>query len=192
MLQGCISSSSSFSDRVKTPKHSFTRSSSFHASLRRSSKHESNLKRTSSISPPDASQRKQREAEFKRSKSSRDIQSKSNQRKDSTEISKSSSNGTIIPFIHQCIQTERNSSRSKVPLSPPRRPPPPIPDKKIPTPTMTTSTVIIDNHIYDSFQESPPLIKSNRLLITTDLDEPIEQIRTVVMPRSHSIRVTEL
>lgn len=178
-------------DRGKKTKHSFTRSSSFHSSLRRSSKIETNLKRTCSISPPDISQRKFDELDLKRSKSSREIVVKPNHRKQSSEMNKSSSTSSIIPFINQCIQPERTTDRVKPNNLPKRRAPPPIPNKFPSTPTITVSTVIIDNHIYDSFQENPSFIKTKRTF-KSNIDNSNDHYRTVTPSRLLTTRVTEL
>lgn len=124
-------------DRLKISKTNFTRSSSFHDSLRRSNK----TVRTSSTSPT-----KNTDINLKRSKSNKELQSKS-----STKLSATSS---IIPLINQCIHPERTTANNaKSTVSPPRRPPPPIPKKQ---------SILVDNHIYDSFQDSPILPNKQR------------------------------
>ncbi|CAF2327208.1 unnamed protein product [Rotaria sp. Silwood2] len=148
-------------DRLKTSKKNFIRSSSFHDSLRRSNKTEQKLLRTYSISPPNSSPIKVNDVSLKRSKSSKELTSKSAQmqrsrtpnKKDHHETTKSSSATSLIPFIHQCIQPERTSSPSRPPL-PPKRPPPPVPKKLSSNHTTPTPTVTVDNHIYDSFQDN--------------------------------------
>ncbi|CAF0927254.1 unnamed protein product [Rotaria sordida] len=146
-------------DRLKTSKIAFTRSSSFHSSLRysKTNKTEEKIYRTKSTSPPDTSPVKTPGLIFKRSKSAKEISS--SQRSKSNKISSSSS---IIPFINQCIQPDK----ARIHIKPPKRPPPPIPTKPSPS---------ISNHIYDSLQDTPILTN-----------------RTVSMPRSLHLRVTEL
>ncbi|CAF0945695.1 unnamed protein product [Rotaria sordida] len=141
-------------DRLKTSKKHFIRSSSFHDSLRRSNKNEQKILRTFSISPPI----KTNDLSLQRSKSTKELPSKSVQiqrsktinKKNHHETIKSSSTTSIIPFINQCIQPEKTSNPPTPPLPPPKRPPPPIP-KKI---SFTTATTV-DNHVYDSFPDSP-------------------------------------
>ncbi|CAF2581775.1 unnamed protein product [Rotaria sp. Silwood2] len=153
-------------DRLKTSKTSFTRSSSFHSSLRSSktNRTEEKIYRTKSTSPPDTSPVKTHGLIFKRSKSAKEISSQSSsiQRPKSNRISSSSS---IIPFINQCIQPDK----ARIHIKPPKRPPPPIPSKPSPS---------ISNHIYDSLQDTPILTN--------------ESNRTVTMSRLLPVRVTEL
>jgi hypothetical protein len=162
-------SSFSFSsiDRLKISKTNFTRSSSFHDSLRRSNK---NL-RTYSTSPI-----KTNDLNLKRSKSTKEMTS--TQR--SKPTNKNSSTASLIPFINQCIQPVKTPTHSKSSLSPPKRPPPPIPKKQSTT---------VDNHIYDSFQDSPALSNHGRQSFTkTKTDEN----RTVTKSYLPPMRVTEL
>ncbi len=149
-------------DRLKLPKTLFTRSSSFHSSLRhcKSSKSEQKLCRTKSISPPDASPIKTNGIILKRSKSSKEIHSRSPK-----SASVYSSSSSIIPFINQCLQPDR----TPVHVKPPKRPPPPVPSKSSPC---------ISNHIYDSLQDSPML--------------PNKDNRTVSIARLPPTRVTDL
>jgi len=144
-------------DRLKTSKSSFPRSSSFHSSLRhlKSSKSEQKIFHTKSTSPI-----KTNGIILKRSKSSKEIPTRSSK---STKTSSSSS--SIIPFINQCLQPEK----TPIHIKPPKRPPPPIPQKPPSS---------INNHIYDSLQDSP--ILSNK------------DIRTVSTHRLSPTRVTEL
>lgn len=141
-------------DRLKTSKTLFTRSSSFHSSLRsgKSDKKEQKLFRTKSTSPPDASPIKTDGIVLKRSKSNKEIHSRSSK----STVSPSSS---ILPFINQCLQSEKTTP---VHVKPPRRPPPP------PLPPKISS--FINNHIYDSLQDSPILSnKDHRTVINTRL-----------------------
>lgn len=145
-------------DRLKTSKTSFTRSSSFHSSLRhlKSSKTDQNNFRPKSTSPSDSSPIKTNGTNLKRSKSTKEI---------STRSIKSTK--TFIPFINQCLQ----SDKTPIPLKPPKRPPPPpIPPKTSPS---------ISNHIYDSLQNSPIQINN-------------KDNRTVPIPRLLPTRVTDL
>lgn len=165
---------------MKISKTNFTRSSSFHDSLRRSTKNT----RTCSTSPI-----KTTESNLKRSKSAKEIASKSQTTTPRSKPSiKFSSTASFIPLINQCIHPERTPTRSsKPPLSPPRRPPPPIPKDQIPFQKLVT----IDNHIYDSFQDSPILIPpSRRSCSQTKLQS--EDNRTVLKPQLPPMRVTEL
>lgn len=143
-----------FLDRLKTAKTLFTRSSSFHSSLRygKNGKSEQKLFRTKSTSPPDASPIKTDGSPLKRSKSNKEIHSRSS---------------SILPFINQCLQSEKTTP---IHLKTPKRPPPP------PLPPKMSSS--INNHIYDSLQNSPIL--------------PIKDHRTVLNTRLHSTRVTDL
>jgi hypothetical protein len=168
-----------FIDRLKPSKTGFTRSSSFHDSLRRSNKTEQKLLRTYSTSPI-----KTNDANLKRSKSTKEILSKPVQTPRSKLTSKPSSTSSIIPFINQCIQSEKTPTHSKPPLPPPKRPPPPIPKKLYSS--RTTTPTIVDNHIYDSFQDSPSLTTKSQQIINTD------ENRTVFKPRLPPMRVTEL
>lgn len=98
----------SFLDRRKSSKSPFTRSSSFHSSLRhaKENKIEEKLSRTKSTSPI-----KTNDTIVKRSKSNK------------------TSSSSIIPLINQCIQSDRTPTRMK----PPKRSPPPIPWKTSPS-----------------------------------------------------------
>ena len=151
-----------FLDRLKTAKTLFTRSSSFHSSLRygKCAKSEQKLFRTKSTSPPDASPIKTDGSPLKRSKSNKEIHSRSSK----SSLSPSSS---ILPFINQCLQSEKSTP---IHLKTPKRPPPP------PLPPKISSS--INNHIYDSLQNSPIL--------------PNKDHRTVLNTRLHTTRVTDL
>ncbi|CAF3349771.1 unnamed protein product [Rotaria sp. Silwood1] len=188
-------------DRLKTSKKHFIRSSSFHDSLRRSNKIEQKLLRTYSISPPSSSPIKVIDSSLQRSKSTKELTSKSAQaqrakttnKKDHHETTKSSSTTSIIPFIHQCIQPERTSSPSKPPLPPPKRPPPPIPKKLSLNNTITAATTsTTDNHIYDSFQDNPSSI-AHTCQRTCSHTKP-HDIENSTVSKSHLLpmRVTEL
>jgi hypothetical protein len=122
---------------LKTSKTSFARSSSFQSSLRHSktNKTEQNISRTKSTSPPDTSPIKTNGIILKRSKSTKEITSRSSK-------SNKTSSSSIIPFINQCLQPEK----TPIHIKPPKRSPPPIPPKTSPS---------ISNHIYDSLQDSP-------------------------------------
>jgi hypothetical protein len=179
-------------DRPKSSKTNFTRSSSFHASLRRSNKTDPKLLRTYSTSPPNSSPIKTNDSDLKRSKSTKEIMSKSTQAQRSKATNKKEYHDTtktssIIPFINQCIQSERTPDRSKPPLVPPKRPPPPIPKKLSPPQTRTT----IDNHIYDSFQDSPSLPTNSRRSFS-HLKKNNDENRTVSISHLPPMRVTEL
>jgi len=149
---------------LKSSKTPFTRSSSFHSSLRHSktNKTEQNIFCTKSNSPTDISPIKTNGIILKRSKSAKEITSRSS-KSNKTSLSSSS---LIIPFINQCLQPEK----TPIHIKPPKRPPPPIPPKASPC---------ISNHIYDSLQDSP--IQTNK-----------KDNRTVYVPRLLSTRVTEL
>lgn len=149
-------------DRLKTAKALFTRSSSFHSSLRygKSGKNEQKLFRTKSTSPPDASPTKTDGCLLKRSKSNKEIHSRSSK----SSLSPSSS---ILPFINQCLQSDKSTPVHMKPSK--RSPPPPLPPKISPS---------IINHIYDSLQNSPIL--------------PNKDHRTVLNTRLPSTRVTDL
>ncbi|CAF1586818.1 unnamed protein product [Adineta ricciae] len=151
-------------DRLNSAKTSFTRSTSFQSSLRHSKSNK--IFRTKSTSPLETSSTTNHdEIVLKRSKSTKEIASRSLPTVQRAKSNKSSSTSSIIPFINQCIQTDRTPIR----LKPPKRPPPPLPPKLSPS---------ISNHIYDSLQDSPSSIK--------------EDNRTVSTPRLLSPRVTEL
>lgn len=152
-------------DRLNSAKISFTRSTSFQSSLRHSKSNK--IFRTKSTSPLETSSTTNNHDEtiLKRSKSTKEIASRSLPAIQRSKSNKSSSTSSIIPFINQCIQTDRTPIR----LKPPKRPPPPLPPKLSPS---------ISNHIYDSLQDSPSSIK--------------EDNRTVSTPRLLSPRVTEL
>jgi len=113
---------------MKTSKTSFTRSSSFYSSLRHSknTKTEQKSLRPKSTSPSDISPIKTNGIILKRSKSTKEITSRS----------------SFIPFINQCLQPDK----TPIHIKPPKRPPPPIPTKASPN---------ISNHIYDSLIDSP-------------------------------------
>ncbi|CAF3512516.1 unnamed protein product [Adineta steineri] len=158
-------------DRLKPSKTSFIRSTSFQSTLRhpKTNKSEQKLSRIKSTPLPtiDISLINNDNMILKRSKSTKEIASRSLsviQRSKSNKISSSSS---FIPFINQCIQSDRTPVRIK----PPKRSPPPLPPKQLPS---------ISNHIYDSLHDSPILMhEDNRTVSTT--------------PRIHpSPRVTEL
>ncbi|CAF0997561.1 unnamed protein product [Adineta steineri] len=192
---GNISSIHNFKslDRLKTTKTNFIRSSSFHDSLRRANRTDQKILRTYSISPPNSSPTKPTDVGLKRSKSSKEItlkstpsqRSKTSNKKEHNDTTKSSSTASIIPFINQCIHTERTPRRSKSPLPLPKRPPPPLP-KKLSSPRTT-----VDNHIYDSFQDSPSLTTNYRQTFTSR-KTPIDDKRTVCQPRLPPMKVTEL
>ncbi len=97
---------------------------------------------------------------------------------------KNSSTSSIIPLINQCIHPEKTPTPSKSSLSPPKRPPPPIPKKPSP---LTT----VDNHIYDSFQESPSLSNQYRRSFSNSKPQSDEN-RTVPISQLPPMRVTEL
>jgi len=167
-----------FIDRFKTSKTNFIRSSSFHDSLRRSNK---NI-RTCSTSPI-----KTNDLTLKRSKSNKEITSKSIQTTPRSKFSnKNSSTPSIIPLINQCIHPEKTPTHSKSILSPPKRPPPPIPKK--PSPSQITT---IDNHIYDSFQDSPSLSNQYQRLFSNSKSKSDEN-RTVLKSHLTPMRVTDL
>jgi hypothetical protein len=130
-------------DRLNKSKANFTRSSSFHDSLRRSNK---TTTRTCSTSPS-----KPNNLNLKRSKSNKEITSKSLPIQRSKSSNKTSSTGSFIPLINQCINPEKTPTRTKTPISPPKRPAPPVPKK----PSSSHIVATVDNHIYDSFHESP-------------------------------------
>ncbi|UJR13716.1 hypothetical protein I4U23_000727 [Adineta vaga] len=111
-------------DRLNPSKTSFTRSTSFQSSLRhsKSNKNEQKMFRTKSTSPLETSNHD--ETILKRSKSTKEITSRSLTTVQRSKSNKSSSS-SIIPFINQCIQTDRTPIR----LKPPKRPPPPLPPK---------------------------------------------------------------
>lgn len=166
-----------FLDRLKIPKTSFTRSSSFHDSLRRTNKNN----RTCSTSPI-----KSNDVNLKRSKSNKEIASKSIQTSRPKSTNKSSSTTSFIPLINQCINPEKTPTHSKSTLSPPKRPPPPLPKKQSP-PHITT----VDNHIYDSFQNSPSLSNHSRRSVS-NLKLVTDENRTVSKSHLPPMRVTEL
>jgi hypothetical protein len=82
--------------------------------------------RPKSTSPSDISPIKTNGIILKRSKSTKEITSRS----------------SFIPFINQCLQPDK----TPIHIKPPKRPPPPIPPKASPN---------ISNHIYDSLIDSP-------------------------------------
>ncbi|CAF4149093.1 unnamed protein product, partial [Rotaria magnacalcarata] len=184
-------------DRLKTSQKHFMRSSSFHDSLRRSIKSEQNLMRTCSISPPNLSTMKANDCDLKRSKSTKEMTSKSAQtsrskstnKKDHHETTRSSSTSSIIPFIHQCIQPEKTMDDDKPPLPPPKRPPPPVPRKNLSLNTPSATTV--DNHIYDSFQDSPSLTNNCQRICSCTKTDDIEN-SIVSKPHLPPMRVTDL
>ncbi|CAF3540488.1 unnamed protein product [Rotaria socialis] len=188
-------------DRLKISKKHFMRSSSFHDSLRRSNKSEQNLMRTCSISPPNLSTMKANDCDLKRSKSTKEMTSKSAQtsrskstnKKDHHETTRSSSTSSIIPFIHQCIQPEKTMDDDKPPLPPPKRPPPPVPRKNssLNTSKATPSATTVDNHIYDSFQDSPSLTNNCRRICSYTKTDDIEN-SIVSKPLLPPMRVTDL
>jgi len=113
---------------------------------------------------------------LKRSKSNKELQSKS-----STKLSATSS---IIPLINQCIHPERTTTTTTTTVTPPRRPPPPIPKKQ---------SILVDNHIYDSFQDSPIMPNSKQRRMYTQ-PKPIKDICRTVPKKDHlpPMKVTEL
>ena len=94
------------------------------------------------------------------------------------------STSSFIPLINQCIHPEKTPTRSKPPLSLPKRPPPPLPKKQ-------SSLHTIDNHIFDSVHDSPSLTnQAHRSFATTKTST--DEIRTVPKPHIPPMRVTEL
>lgn len=157
-----------FTDRLKISRKSFTRSSSFHSSLRnaKTNKAEEKFYRTKSSSPSDSSPMKNHGIVFKRSKSAKELTHRSlSSAAQRSKPSRMSASSSIIPFINQCIQSDKTRTHIK----PPKRPPPPIPAKPSPS---------ISNHIYDSLQDTPVLNNQNH--------------RTVSNFRLPPTRVTEL
>ncbi|CAF0751802.1 unnamed protein product [Adineta ricciae] len=182
-------------DRLKPSKTSFIRSSSFHDSLRRAHRSDQKLLRTYSISPPNTSPVKLMEPNLKRSKSSKEIvlkpfqtsRSKTPTKKDHNEVNRSSSTSSIIPFINQCIQTERTPRRSKSPI--PKRPPPPLP-KKLSSPRNIMTTV--DNHMYESYQENCTTPTNSRQTFSYRKPNGCDEQRLVSQTRLPPMKVTEL
>ncbi|UJR33521.1 hypothetical protein I4U23_020966 [Adineta vaga] len=183
-------------DRLKPSKTSFIRSSSFHDSLRRAHRSDQKLLRTYSISPPNTSPVKLTESNLKRSKSSKEImlkpiqipRSKTPTKKEHNEVNKSSSTSSIIPFINQCIQTEKTPRRTKSPI--PKRPPPPPLPKKLSSSRSAMTTV--DNHMYDSFQDNSLSSNHSRQTSSYRKINGVDEQRTVSQIRLPPMKVTEL
>ena len=185
-----------FLDRSKLFGKNFKRSSSFHDSLRRLNKNGQKISRTYSASPPNLCSTRTNPANLKRSKSTKEMTPKSMpiqhskaQIKDHNHhTNKTLSTTLIIPFIHQCIQSEKTQSHSKPPIlpsksQPPPPPPPPIPIKLSSIQTTTT----IDNHIYDSFQDSP--LSSHMCSYKKNIDDEKSTVSKTHLP---PMRVTDL
>ncbi|CAF4733849.1 unnamed protein product, partial [Rotaria socialis] len=126
-------------------------------------------------------------------KSAQTSRSKSTNKKDHHETTRSSSTSSIIPFIHQCIQPEKTMDDDKPPLPPPKRPPPPVPRKNssLNTSKATPSATTVDNHIYDSFQDSPSLTNNCRRICSYTKTDDIEN-SIVSKPLLPPMRVTDL
>ncbi|CAF4714000.1 unnamed protein product, partial [Rotaria socialis] len=168
-------------DRLKISKKHFMRSSSFHDSLRRSNKSEQNLMRTCSISPPNLSTMKANDCDLKRSKSTKEMTSKLHFFL------------MITLYLNGIIQPEKTMDDDKPPLPPPKRPPPPVPRKNssLNTSKATPSATTVDNHIYDSFQDSPSLTNNCRRICSYTKTDDIEN-SIVSKPLLPPMRVTDL
>lgn len=163
--------------------------------MRRPNKNDQKILRTYSISPPNLSPKPTNDLNLKRSKSNKEITSKSGQvqrskstsKKDHHEASKSLSTTSIIPFINQCIQPERTPTRHKPPLVPPKRPPPPIPKKQ----PLMQGTNTMESHIYDSCQDNSSLGNDCRSTYSYAKTNSVEHS---TVPKSHlpPMRVTDL
>ncbi len=188
---------SPFLERFKASKTNFIRSSSFHDSLRRSNRNDQKLLRTYSTSPPNTSSKKTNDSNLKRSKSSKEItvksvptqRSKATNKKDHHDTNRISSTTSFIPFINQCIQSEKTPRHSKSPLPLPKRAPPPIPKKLSSSRTAITT---VDNHIYDSFQDSPPSLTNSCQQTCSYRKSNDDDNRTVPQSRLPPMKVTEL
>ena len=153
-------------DRRKTSKSAFARSSSFQSSLLQC-KPEQKMLRTKSISPPANGSSKPTDTILKRSKSSKEISSRSSSAPHSKAThakkdSQPSSSSSIIPFIQHCIQPDKTPIQVKA-------------HKRIGLPTLHTRSSSMNNHIYDSLQDIPFSVRDDRPTVTSS-QVPIRRV----------------